>query len=109
MVSLFVQFCTFLGNRLVNFHFFGERDRLCCIGLHLGTTCGPEMLIKDSGSVVMVDFLSFYFGYKHYILSKPFQNISEWSVWEEKCLLLSNVSFHPRDIQVFKMCKLATR
>ena len=41
-------------------------------------------------------------------LLKPFWNINKYSVWKEKChLLFSNISFHSRDIQVFKICKLA--
>ena len=40
--------------------------------------------------------------------SKPFSNINKWTAWQEKCcLLFSNISFCSRDIQVFKICKLA--
>ncbi len=41
-------------------------------------------------------------------LSQPFWNISKQTSWAEKlCLLFSNIPFHFRDIQVFKICKLA--
>ena len=40
--------------------------------------------------------------------SNPFSSINKEPVWQEKCcLLFSNISFRSRDIQVFKICKLA--
>ena len=40
--------------------------------------------------------------------SKPFWDKNKQTAWEEKCcLLFSNISFRSRDIQVFKICKLA--
>ena len=41
-------------------------------------------------------------------LFKSFWNIKRWTAWEKKCcLLFSNISFRSKDIQVFKICKLA--
>ena len=50
---------------------------------------------------------------KHVVLSRNrilpiFWNINKYTSWEEKCcLLFLNISFRSRDIQVFKICKLA--
>ena len=70
--SLFVQLCTFLGLRLFSFHFCGENRDCSVLGtsLHPGNHSETLLLIKKGCCAGITDFVSFYFDFKHYSLSR---------------------------------------